>query len=162
MRLIDEAVKQVALLNESTELNFVCKHYLDLIPSLESDLISQGLTVADAKIQAERLARARIFSLPPGSDSHGAGVNRLLRSLDDWTEEEIAETYLNYNSYVYGKDLSGVSGNFLMERLLRTVDTTMAISYVVTPGGSYTSSGVFNFMVNKLTGRTITSYIIKT
>ncbi|MBV1729966.1 MAG: cobaltochelatase subunit CobN, partial [Methanobacterium sp.] len=162
IRWIDEAVKQVALLNEPTELNFVRKHYLDMIPSLEADLISQGLTIEQAKSQAERLARARIFSLPPGADSHGAGVNRLLRSLDDWTEEEIADLYMNYNSYVYGKDLSGVKGNFLMEKLLHTVDTTMAISYTVTPGRSYTSSGVFNFMVERLTGRTITSYIIKT
>ncbi|WP_416182750.1 cobaltochelatase subunit CobN [Methanobacterium sp.] len=48
---------------------------------------------------SQRLARARIFGLPPGADPHGVGVARLMNS-DSWTEEELAETYLEYNSYV--------------------------------------------------------------
>lgn len=99
VRLIDEALEKVALLNESTELNYVRKHYLEAMPALEAELKADGKSDADAKVMAERLARARIFGLPPGADPHGVGVARLMNS-DSWTEEELAETYLEYNSYV--------------------------------------------------------------
>ncbi|MEG3225253.1 MAG: hypothetical protein BME94_06995 [Methanobacteriales archaeon Met13] len=163
VRLIDKALEKVALLNESKESNYVRKHYLEAMPALEAELKADGKSDADAKTMAERLARARIFGLPPGADPHGVGVARFMSS-DSWTEEELAETYLDYNSYVYGNNLDRISGTYgriIMEKLLKTVDTTM----VVSPGGisgghRYFGSATISSVVKYLTNRDIDSYIV--
>ncbi|MCK9151179.1 cobaltochelatase subunit CobN [Methanobacterium alcaliphilum] len=165
VKLLDEAIGKVAILNESTSQNYVRKHYLELIPLLEAEFKSQGKTDAEAKTLAERLARARIFGLPPGADPHGVGVARLMNS-DSWTEEELAETYLDYNSYVYGDGLDGISGmpgRLIMEKLLATVDATMAISPSAISGNHrYFGSATINSVVKYITGKNITSYIVLT
>jgi cobaltochelatase CobN len=163
--IIDDAIKQVALLNESTGQNYVRKHYLAMMVSLKSELKSQGLSDAEAETQSERLARARIFGLPPGADPHGVGVGRLLRSGVEWTEEDLAETYLDYNSYLYGNGLDGVPGRSVMEKLVMSVDATMVVTDRVTanlPTPLYVGSASMNFVVKHLTGKNITSYILRT
>jgi len=165
INLIDNAIKQVALLNESTELNFVRKHYLAMIPQLKAELLAQGLSDAEAETQAERLARARIFGLPAGADPHGMGTARILRSSETWTEDELAEAYLEYESYLYGVGLSGVNGRSVMEKMLMTVQTTLAITPRVTNGAAgptYRGITMMEFMVKRLTGNTITSYVVNT
>lgn len=161
MSIIDDAIKQVALLNESTDQNYVRKHYLEMMASLETELLSQGLSAADAHTQAERLARSRIFSQPPGANPHAVGVGRVLRSNDDWTDNLLAETYLGIESYIYGKDVSGISGVNVLEKLLRTVDTTIAITNGASASVSAPGSEII-FMVRYLTGENIPSYVIKT
>jgi len=163
--IIDEAVKQVALLDEPTDKNYVRKHYLAMMASLKSELISQGMGTAEAEVQSERLARARIFGLPPGADPHGVGVGRLLRSNEEWTEDQLAETYLDYNSYLYGNGLDGVPGRMVMEKLMMSVQTSMVVTDRVSAGlptPLYVSSGSMNFVVKHLTGNSITSYIVRT
>lgn len=163
--LIDNAIKQVALLDEPTEWNYVRKHYLAMILQLKTELLSQGLSQAEAQTQAERLARARIFGLPPGADPHAMGTARILRSSETWTEEELAEAYLEYESYLYGDGLYGVPGHSVMEKLLMTVETTMVITPRVTNGATaptYRGITMMEFMVKRLTGRTITGYVVNT
>ncbi|MCK9151180.1 cobaltochelatase subunit CobN [Methanobacterium alcaliphilum] len=165
IELIDKAVQQVALLNESITQNFVRKHYLAMMGELKAELIAQGLSQSEAEIQAERLARARIFGLPPGADPHAMGTARLLRSSESWTEEELAEAYLEYESYLYGYGLNGVPGRSVMEKLLKTVETSMVISARVTNGATaptYRGITMIEFMVKRLTGRNITSYVVNT
>jgi len=162
LEILDNAIRQVALLDEPTTDNYVRKHYLAMWSELTTELESQGLSGEEASKQAERLARARIFGLPPGADPHGVGAGRLLRYSDSWTEEELAETYLNYNSYLHGSDITGVPGRSVMEKLLGTVDATMSIKYTATPGHRYGGSALVNFMVRYLTGRNIESYIVET
>lgn len=165
IELIDNAIKQVALLNESTDMNFVRKHYLAMMDQLETELLSQGLSQADAETQAERLARARIFGLPPGADPHAMGTARILRSSDTWTDDELAEAYLEYESYLYGVGLSGINGRSVMEKLLMTVQTTMVITPRVTnaaSGPTYRGITMMEFMVKRITGNTITSYVVNT
>jgi len=165
IELIDNAIKQVALLNESTEMNYVRKHYLAMMDQLETELLSQGLSQAEAETQAERLARARIFGLPPGADPHAMGTARILRSSDTWTDDELAEAYLEYESYLYGVGLSGVNGRSVMEKLLMTVQTTMVINPRETnaaSGPTYRGITMMEFMVKRITGNTITSYVVNT
>ncbi|MCC7551873.1 MAG: cobaltochelatase subunit CobN [Methanobacterium sp.] len=165
VRLIDEAIEKVALLDESTESNYVRKHYLAMMPVLEAELLAEGKSVDEAKDLAEKLARSRIFGLPPGADPHGVGVARLMNS-DSWTEEELAETYLDYNSYIYGNNLDGMYGSYgrtIMEKLLKTVDTTMVVSASGISGQHrYFGSATLNNVVKYLTNKDITSYIVLT
>jgi len=162
VNIIDDAIKQVALLDEPMDKNFVRKHYLAMIEQLNTELKSHGLSVAEAQVQAERLARARIFGLPPGADPHGMGVARLLRSSDTWTNEELLQTYLDYNSYLYGRGLNGVPGRMVMEKLLQSVEATMMISDSPTAGGRYSSMASISFVVKQITGRDISSYVVRT
>ncbi|MCG2829145.1 cobaltochelatase subunit CobN [Methanothermobacter sp. K4] len=165
MDVIDNTIKRIANLNESAEMNYVRKHYITLRSGIYSELVASGMNSSEADALADRLARTRIFGLPPGADPHGAGVDRILWSRDDWTAEQLAETYLSYYSYAYGRDLNGLQSPKLLESLLRTVDTTMVIMPYRAPGEGtclYRVSVTVNFMVNYLTGRNINSYIAKT
>jgi len=163
--IIDESIRKVALLNESPDMNFLRKHYLSTFADIKSELLKSGFNASEADKQADILARSRIFGLPPGADPHGVGVGRLMRLSTTWTDMELAETFLEYNSYIYGKGISGLAGRDIFERLIITVDTTMTITPRVTAGlptPLYTGSGVMNFVVRYLTGKSITSYILRT
>lgn len=46
----------------------------------------------------------------------------------EWTDKELAETFLEYNSYIYGNGINGLAGRSIFEKLIRTVDTTMTIT----------------------------------
>ncbi|NYB52137.1 MAG: cobaltochelatase subunit CobN [Methanobacteriaceae archaeon] len=165
MDVIDYAIRQVATANESAQNNYVRKHYLALKTQLYNEFLSSGMSTAEAEEQAERFARSRIFGLPSGADPHGVGVDRILWSQDNWTEQQLAETYLSYYSYAYGRGMSGVPAKSTMEALLRTVDTTMVIMPYQTPGEGtclYRVSATLNFMVGYLTNSKIDSYIVKT
>ncbi|BAZ98292.1 MULTISPECIES: cobaltochelatase subunit CobN [Methanothermobacter] len=165
MDVIDNTIKRIVNLNESSEMNYVRKHYLAMKAGIYAELVAAGMNTSEADANADRLARTRIFGLPPGADPHGAGVDRILWSRDDWTPEQLAETYLSYYSYAYGRDLNGVQSPKLLESLLRTVDTTMVIMPYRAPGEGtclYRVSVTVNFMVNYLTGRNINSYIART
>jgi cobaltochelatase CobN len=163
--LIDNAIKKVALLNESSDMNYVRKHYLAMIPQLKTELLAQGLSQADAYTQAERLARSRIFGLPPGADPHAMGTARILRSSETWTEEELAETYLEYESYLYGDGLNGVPGRSVMEKMLITVDSAMVINPGITnsaTGPTYRGVTMIQFLVKRMTGKDITPQVVNT
>jgi len=165
MDVIDNTIKRLVNLNESVEMNYLRKHYLALRSGIYSELIASGMNSSEAEAQADRFARTRIFGLPPGADPHGAGVDRILWSRDDWTAEQLAETYLSYYSYAYGRDLNGIQSPKLLESLLRTVDSSMVIMPYRAPGEGtclYRVSVTVNFMVNYLTGRNINSYIART
>jgi len=165
MDVIDNTIERIANLNESSEMNYVRKHYFALKEGIYAELVASGMNTSAADARADRLARTRILGLPPSTDPHGAGVDRILWSRDDRTAEQLAETYLSYYSYAYGKDLNGVQTPKLLESLLRTVDTTMVIMpYRALGEGTclYRVSVTVNFMVNHLTGRNINSYIART
>ena len=165
-KILDSAIRQVALLNESTDMNYVRKHYLTMLPEIKRELMEQGLNEKEAYERAEKLARARIFGLPPGSDPHGVSVDRMLWIKMDWTDKELSETYLNCYSYIYTNDISGISGRNILNKMLMTVDTSMIIS----PPYRTTETGVclYNIMSNiifatkQVTGREISGYVVKT
>ncbi|MEM4524741.1 MAG: cobaltochelatase subunit CobN [Methanothermobacter sp.] len=165
-KILDNAIRQVALLNESTNMNYVRKHYLAMLPEITRELIAQGLNQKEAYERAEKLARARIFGLAPGSDPHGVSVDRMLWIRTDWTEKELSETYLNYYSYVYTNDISGISARKLLEKVLGTVDTSMIIStpYRTTETGAclYNIMSNIIFATKQVTGKDITGYVVKT
>ncbi|WP_370005595.1 cobaltochelatase subunit CobN [Methanothermobacter sp. KEPCO 2] len=163
--IIDDGIRKIALLDEPSEMNYVRKHYLSVFTEIKTELLKTGINPSKADEQANILAGSRIFGLPPGADPHGVGVGRLMRMNTEWTDKELAETFLEYNSYIYGNGINGLAGRSIFEKLIRTVDTTMTITPRVTAGlptPLYAGSGVMNFVVRYLTGKSITSYIIRT
>lgn len=163
IELIDNAILQVILLNESSEKNFVLKHYNSLLPQIKSELLEKGLSESDAQVNAERLARSRIFGLPEGADPHAMGTARLLRSTESWTDDDLLEAYLNYETFIYGANFNGVSGRMVAEKLIKTVDITSTIRNTLTENAGRLGGIVrIEFVVEKLTNKDIEGYVVNT
>ena len=87
---LDEAVRRVAALDETPEQNYLRAHW-------ERDCA--------AGADPER-ARWRIFGSKPGS--YGAGLLNLIDERNWKTEHDLAEVYVNWGGYAYGRDAPGV------------------------------------------------------
>ncbi|MCG2829211.1 cobaltochelatase subunit CobN [Methanothermobacter sp. K4] len=163
LEILDDAVRKVAMLNESPEMNYIRKHYLTMKADIKDILRDQGLSEEDSDSKADLLASSRIFSLPLSADTHAVSLGRMILYSDSWTEDALASTYLDYYTFIYGRNIEGIPGRMLVERFIGTVDTTLAISYHSQPGRTYyTGSVTLNFIVRYLTGKEITSYIAGT
>ena len=92
MALFDEAVGNVAALDESPEHNFVRKHWLAETAQLES----QGHSAA----AAARLASYRVFSSKPGA--YGTGLMQMIESGDWHASGDLAELAVNSGGWAYG------------------------------------------------------------
>ncbi|NLH80586.1 MAG: cobaltochelatase subunit CobN, partial [Phyllobacteriaceae bacterium] len=111
--LLDDAVQTVAALDEPLDLNFVRKHSLERIAEFEGDA---------ADPSAWREANYRIFSAMPGS--YGSGVNLAVYASAWETEEDLAEVFVAWNSYAYGKGVNGKAARKSLTASLRTVDAS--------------------------------------
>ncbi|MDD7423711.1 MAG: cobaltochelatase subunit CobN [Candidatus Methanomethylophilaceae archaeon] len=95
--LIDDAVKMVAELDESEEENY-------LAANLRKDMVealAEGLTVDEAR----RRNSVRIFGAPPGG--YGPGVNHAIETGDWKTVQDLADIYIAWGSYAYGRGVTG-------------------------------------------------------
>ncbi len=92
VRLIDEAIDRVSRLDEPLDMNFIRSHVSREVTELASEL---GLD------EAERRARFRIFSSPPGG--YGAGLLPLIDSREWATDADLAEVYLNWGCCAYAR-----------------------------------------------------------
>ncbi|HUM78317.1 MAG TPA: cobaltochelatase subunit CobN, partial [Methanoculleus sp.] len=98
IELLDDAISTVAGLDEPPELNFIRKHAL------------QGG------------GTARIFGSRPGT--YGNGVSLAVYA-SAWKEEaDLAEVFLRWNSYAYGRDNFGEESRGTFSVQLATVDLT--------------------------------------
>lgn len=97
VELIDEGFTKISLLDENHEDNFIKKHIDEELKNLKSHY-------EDEK-ESRRKATLRIFSAKPGA--YGTGVNTLIDGKDWKTQEDLANMYLEYGSYAYGKNLNG-------------------------------------------------------
>jgi cobaltochelatase CobN len=97
--LLDDAVTQVAALDESPERNLVRKHVAERL-----DALREKMQDTDEAI-LRRLATFRVFSAKPGSYGEGVG---LAVDASAWeTDKDLAETFVNWCGYAYGRDTSG-------------------------------------------------------
>lgn len=111
--VLDEAFREVAMLGESSDRNYVRKAY----EHLREHLQSQGLS-AD---EANDLAQARIFGDPPGA--YGAGVSGLAASTGAWQDsQELVDSYMNNMSYIYGKTAFGIPAKDTFHEILKSVE----------------------------------------
>ncbi|HEX3019436.1 MAG TPA: cobaltochelatase subunit CobN [Chitinispirillaceae bacterium] len=111
--IIDEAIQAVASLPESVEKNFVRKHALAQVAQCNGN---ENDTVA------WRDATLRLFASKPGSYSAGT---QLAVYASAWKEEkDLAEIFVYWNGYAYGKGLFGEEKHQQLAENLRTVDIT--------------------------------------
>jgi len=96
VELLDEAIQAVAALPEDPARNFVRRHSLELMAKL-------GSNPGDGA--AWRQATYRIFASKPGTYSAGT---QLAVYASAWQEEtDLAQVFLFWNSYAYGKEVFG-------------------------------------------------------
>ncbi|BBB89395.1 MAG TPA: cobaltochelatase subunit CobN [Methylomusa anaerophila] len=111
--LLDEAVQAVAALDEPLDRNLVRKHTLDQLEGKEPGQIAA---------QEWRNATYRIFASKPGT--YSAGVNLAVYA-SAWKEEkDLAEIFVFWNGYAYGKDTFGQESFRELQSSLKTVDVT--------------------------------------
>lgn len=103
--LIDSAIKEISMLDESDDMNFIRKH--------TKESVSLGIGEDDAT--------ARIFAAPPGS--YASGVNLAIYASSWKTEEDLANIYIAGNGYAYG---NGRKGKGLHEQFAKSLSSVSA------------------------------------
>jgi len=99
IELLDQAIREVAALDEPMEMNFLHKH------------------TAAAGGEA-----SRIFASRPGT--YGNGVNLAVYASAWKTEKDLTDVFIQWNSYAYGKDLFGRESHQALVKQLSSVDLT--------------------------------------
>ncbi len=97
IRLFDDAVQAVADLDEAPDMN-----------PLSARVWEEALALQDGGLdehQARRQAGWRIFGSKPGA--YGAGVQNAIEERLWETRADLAEVYLNWGGYAYGKGVEG-------------------------------------------------------
>jgi cobaltochelatase CobN len=107
--LLDEAIQAVADLDEPPEQNYVRKHALQKMQD------NDGTTTW-------RDATLRIFSSPPGT--YSSGVNLAVLASAWKTEADLADIFVVWNGYAYGKDIQGTPAHEQLVSSLSTVAVT--------------------------------------
>jgi len=98
--LLDEAAYTAGRLDEPFERNAILKHTRERMDELLKDV---GSDLSDAEIR--RMASFRVFSSAPGTAGTGVG---LAIDASAWeTDDDLAETYINWAGYAYGSDHGG-------------------------------------------------------
>ncbi|MEW5763302.1 MAG: cobaltochelatase subunit CobN, partial [Bacillota bacterium] len=110
VELLDEAVQTVAALEEPPEMNFVRKHTLAQLDGAAGDP------------QAWRDATLRIFASKPGT--YQAGVNLAVYASAWKDEKDLADVFVFWNGYAYGKGVFGKEAFKQLQANLKTVDVT--------------------------------------
>jgi cobaltochelatase CobN len=105
--LLDDAIRAVAALDEPLESNFIRKHTLAAMESGTSNF---------------RDATLRIFSSMPGS--YASGVNLAVLSSAWKTQEDLADIFVAWNGYAYGRDIRGQDAHDHLAANLSTVSVT--------------------------------------
>jgi cobaltochelatase CobN len=112
VRLMDDAVRMVAELDEPDEQNFVRRR----VRRDERALIASGISSQEA---AER-ARFRLFSNKPGS--YGTGILEAIMSGQWMNSGDLAEIYINWGSYAYTRSHYGAAAQTEFRGLLGATD----------------------------------------
>ncbi|MFA7695774.1 MAG: cobaltochelatase subunit CobN, partial [Methanoregula sp.] len=105
--LVDAAVQAVAALDEDPEQNFVRKH---------------ARAVMETESVSFREATYRVFSSKSGT--YGNGVNLAVLASAWKTEADLADIFVAWNGYAYGKDTQGTAAHEQLAQNLSTVAVT--------------------------------------
>jgi cobaltochelatase CobN len=87
--ILDDAIRQVAELDEPLDQNYVRAH-------AQADLAEHG---------DERRATTRIYGSKPGS--YGAGILQVIEAGNWKNDADLAEVYTAWGGFAYGRDLDG-------------------------------------------------------
>jgi len=155
--ILDDAFRQIALLEESPEDNRVRRTYLDLRDKLQE----QGLS----EQEADSLSQARIFGDAPGN--YGTGVSTMVGTTSAWDDsQDLVDTYMNRMSFVYGKTDYGVPARETFQEILKSVDVVTQVRdslYGVLDNDDVgTFLGGLNLAAEAASGNKVQSYIVNT
>lgn len=106
LEVIDEAIQAVTSLDEPEDMNYPRKHSLRMI--------EEGSDPRDATL--------RLFSSKPGT--YSAGVQLAVYASAWKDEKDLADIFLYWNGYAYGKDVEGKEAHTQLASSLKTVDAT--------------------------------------
>lgn len=115
IRLFDDAVQAVADLDEPEDMNPISARIWRESLALEDEGLSE--------IEARQQAGWRVFGAKPGS--YGAGVQKVIESQAWQSREDLAEVYLNWGGYAYGKDAEGTPARARLAERLRQVQAVL-------------------------------------
>ncbi len=115
VHLVDRAVELVAEQKEPPEQNFLAKH-------VSADISEKTAAGIDGE-QAKTLACYRIFGCRPGA--YGAGVSDAIDSKNWKDEKDLAEIYVKWGGYAYGRKNFGVTVPDEFRRRLSRLDLTV-------------------------------------
>jgi cobaltochelatase CobN len=115
IELIERAVDTVIGLDEPPESNFVRKHFLAECAA--------RVAAGEARAEAARSARYRVFGSKPGS--YGAGILPLIQEGNWQGIEDLAEAYLNWGGYAYTAAEGGVQAREPLEARLAAVEVVL-------------------------------------
>ena len=115
VHLVDRAVELVAEQKELPEQNFLAKH-------VSADISEKMAAGIDEK-QAKTLASYRIFGCRPGA--YGAGVSDAIDSKNWKDEKDLAEIYVKWGGYAYGRKNFGATVPDEFRRRLSRLDLTV-------------------------------------
>lgn len=151
--LIDEAVELVASLDEPPEQNYIVKH----VRADVEDLTAKGISPEEAKIYAQY----RVFSDKPGA--YGCGVSELIDSKNWRSQKDLAEVYITWGCYAYGRKKYGHHSPDLFKKRLGTVNLTVknidTREYDLISGDDwYDAHGGMDVAIKVLTGKAPSSY----
>jgi cobaltochelatase CobN len=109
IELLDEAIQEVAMLDEPIEKNYLRKHALTL-EKMRENTDETGNEFA------------RIFASKPGT--YGNGVNLTVYA-SAWKEDkDLSEVFVHWNGYAYGKHNFGAEAHDTLVAQLETVNLT--------------------------------------
>lgn len=115
VHLIDEAVEMVANLDEPPDKNYLAKH----VRKEMEEKTAAGTSFE----QAREEAGYRIFGCKPGT--YGAGVSDAIDAKNWKDEKDLAEVYVVWGGYAYGKKNYGVTVPEQFKRRLSQLDLTV-------------------------------------
>jgi cobaltochelatase CobN len=115
VNLIDRAVELVAELKEPPMQNFLAKH----ISADISEMTAAGIDREQARMQASY----RIFGCRPGA--YGAGVSDAIDSKNWKDEKDLAEIYVKWGGYAYGRKNFGATVPDEFRKRLSRLDLTV-------------------------------------
>jgi len=154
IEFLDEIVQRVAALEEPPEGNFVRKHTLE-------KLKAAGLQGEDVAPGVLRPFTYRIFAAMPGT--YQAGTQLAVYASAWRTERDLADVFLRWNGYAYGKGVFGAPAHEGLKTSLKDVEVTF--NKVVTDEYDLTGCcgyfGTHGGMINAarvLTGREVRNY----
>lgn len=115
VNMIDDAVEKISELDESDEDNYLLAHLRQDL----ADNITKGLD----PITAKRRAKVRIFGDPPGN--YGGGVDTLINNSQWGDRSELADAYVEWGGYAYGREMKGEDLKDFFRRRMSEVDVTV-------------------------------------
>jgi len=111
--LLDDAVAMAIALDEPLEWNYPRKHYLEKLSQAGDKPLEQ----------AEAEARYRIFGSKPGA--YGAGMQQLMETGNWRTTEDLANVFLTWGGYAYGRNVDGAEAREIFADRLKLVQVAL-------------------------------------